>query len=124
MGCYFDTFFTLRFPSQGSLDCGALNCGCDDCDGKYSVVMKNIAVEYFLDLRNFGSRIVGVDDTQAVFDKRVSFAFQTEDTVASKNLSFVTMGEDKTDEEWQANIVWQRSSDEAKICISPYRLLY
>ncbi|GJX40820.1 hypothetical protein Tco_0255810 [Tanacetum coccineum] len=34
------------------------------------IVMKNIAVEYFLDLRNFESRIVvGVDDTQVVVDK-------------------------------------------------------
>ncbi|GKF72021.1 hypothetical protein Tco_0208135, partial [Tanacetum coccineum] len=59
------------------------------------VVVKNIAVEYLLDSRNFGSRlVVGVDDTQVVVDKldRVSFAFQAEDTVARKNLSFVTMG--------------------------------
>ncbi|GJV84611.1 retrovirus-related pol polyprotein from transposon TNT 1-94 [Tanacetum coccineum] len=59
------------------------------------VVMENIAVEYFLDLGYFGSRIVvGVDDTQVVDDKldRVSFAFQMEDTIARKNLSFVTMG--------------------------------
>ncbi|GJR21239.1 hypothetical protein Tco_0969766 [Tanacetum coccineum] len=64
---------------------------------KIAVVMalvENIAVEYFLDSRNFRSRlVVGVDDTQVVVDKldRVSFAFQTEDTVARKNLSFVTM---------------------------------
>ncbi|GJX65128.1 hypothetical protein Tco_0299471 [Tanacetum coccineum] len=60
-----------------------------------AVAMENIAVEYFLDLRNFESRIViGVDDTQVVVDKpdRVSFALQTEDTVARKNLSFVAMG--------------------------------
>ncbi|GJZ47792.1 hypothetical protein Tco_0601624 [Tanacetum coccineum] len=59
------------------------------------IVKENIAVEYFLDLRNFGSRIVvGVNDTQVVVDKlhQVSFVFQTEDTVARKNLSFVTMG--------------------------------
>nr|GEY01852.1 hypothetical protein [Tanacetum cinerariifolium] len=48
-----------------------------------------------IDLENFGTRIVvGVDDTQVVVDKldRVSFAFHTKDTVARKNLSFVTMG--------------------------------
>ncbi|GJT52065.1 hypothetical protein Tco_0978222 [Tanacetum coccineum] len=59
------------------------------------VVMENIVVVYFLDIENFGSRIiVGVDDTQAVVDKldRVSFTFHTEDTVAMKNLSFVMMG--------------------------------
>ncbi|GJU99086.1 zinc knuckle CX2CX4HX4C containing protein [Tanacetum coccineum] len=59
------------------------------------IVMKNIAVEYFLDLRNFESRIVvGVDDTQVVVDKldRVSFAFHTVDTGARKKLSFVTKG--------------------------------
>ncbi|GKC95471.1 hypothetical protein Tco_1160913 [Tanacetum coccineum] len=59
------------------------------------VVMENIAVGYFLDLGDFGSRIVvGVDDTQVVVDKldRVSFAFQTEDTVVRKNMSFVMMG--------------------------------
>ncbi|GKD38680.1 hypothetical protein Tco_1258887, partial [Tanacetum coccineum] len=59
------------------------------------VVVENITVKYFFDLRNFRSRlVVGVDDTQVVVDKldRVSFAFQTEDRVARKNLSFVTMG--------------------------------
>nr|GEW62068.1 hypothetical protein [Tanacetum cinerariifolium] len=59
------------------------------------IVVENIMVEYFLDLGNFGSRTaVGVDDTQVV-DKldRVLFAFHTEDMVARKNLSFVTMGQ-------------------------------
>ncbi|GJW29884.1 putative reverse transcriptase domain-containing protein, partial [Tanacetum coccineum] len=58
------------------------------------IVVKNIVVEYFLDSRNFGSRlVVVVDDTQVVIDKldRVSFAFQTEDTVARKNLIFVNL---------------------------------
>nr|GEX10410.1 hypothetical protein [Tanacetum cinerariifolium] len=58
------------------------------------VVVENITVEYFLDSRNFGSRlVVGVDDTQVVVDKldRVSFTFQTKDTVARENLSFLTM---------------------------------
>ncbi|GKA74344.1 hypothetical protein Tco_0780646 [Tanacetum coccineum] len=58
------------------------------------VVVENIMVEYFLDLRNFGSRIGGVDDTSIVIDKldRVKFAFQKEDTVARKNLSFENLG--------------------------------
>ncbi|GJU46271.1 hypothetical protein Tco_1203537 [Tanacetum coccineum] len=66
--------------------------------GKNTVVMavvENIAVEDFLDSRNFRSRlVVGVDDTQVVVDKlaRVAFAFQTEDTVTRKNLSFVNLG--------------------------------
>ncbi|GJY45136.1 hypothetical protein Tco_0433349 [Tanacetum coccineum] len=61
------------------------------------IVIENITIVYFLDFGNFGSRdVVGFDDTQVVVDKlvRVSFAFQTQDTVARKNLSFVTMGND------------------------------
>ncbi|GKD65622.1 hypothetical protein Tco_1307730 [Tanacetum coccineum] len=54
------------------------------------VVMENIMVAYFLGIGNFGIRvIVGFDVTQVV---RLSIAFQTHDTVARKNLSFVTMG--------------------------------
>ncbi|GJY94958.1 hypothetical protein Tco_0511319 [Tanacetum coccineum] len=65
------------------------------------VVVENIVVEYFLDSQNFGSRkedtvvmVVVVDDTPIVIDKlvRVTFAFQKEDTVARKNLSFVNLG--------------------------------
>ncbi|GJS40711.1 hypothetical protein Tco_0565754 [Tanacetum coccineum] len=58
------------------------------------IVVKKIMVEYFLDSSNFGSRIVVVDDTPIVSDKldRVTFAFQKEDTVARKNLSFVNLG--------------------------------
>ncbi|GJY13597.1 hypothetical protein Tco_0382906 [Tanacetum coccineum] len=58
------------------------------------IVVKKIVVEYFLDSSNFGSRIVVVDDTPIVIDKlvRVTFAFQKEDTVARKNLSFVNLG--------------------------------
>ncbi|GKC00946.1 hypothetical protein Tco_0987082 [Tanacetum coccineum] len=59
------------------------------------VVMENIAIVYFLDFGNFGIRdVVGFDDTQVVVYKlvRQSFAFQTQDTVAMKNLSFVTIG--------------------------------
>ncbi|GJW83885.1 hypothetical protein Tco_0157030 [Tanacetum coccineum] len=58
------------------------------------IVVKNIVVEYFLDSRNFGSRIVGVDDTPSVIDKldQVTFAFQKEDMVPRKNLSFVNLG--------------------------------
>ncbi|GJV69503.1 nucleotide-binding alpha-beta plait domain-containing protein [Tanacetum coccineum] len=61
-----------------------------------AVVVENIVVEYFLDSRNFGSRMVVVDDTPIVIDKlvRVTFAFQKEDTVARKNLSFVNLGLD------------------------------
>ncbi|GKE27425.1 hypothetical protein Tco_1442809, partial [Tanacetum coccineum] len=57
------------------------------------VVVEKIAVEDFLGSRNFGS-LVGVDDTQVVVDKLgwVTFAFQTEDTVARKSLSFVNHG--------------------------------
>nr|GEY60747.1 putative ribonuclease H-like domain-containing protein [Tanacetum cinerariifolium] len=65
------------------------------------VVVENIVVEYFLDSQNFGSRkedtvvmvVVVDDDTPIVIDKlvRVTFAFQKEDTVARKNLSFVNM---------------------------------
>ncbi|GJX77333.1 hypothetical protein Tco_0324144 [Tanacetum coccineum] len=56
-------------------------------------VVENIVVEYFLDSRNFGSRMVVVDDTPIVIDKlvRVTFAFQKEETVARKNLSFVNI---------------------------------
>ncbi|GJT08562.1 DNA helicase [Tanacetum coccineum] len=58
-------------------------------------------MEYFLDSKIFGSRkedtvvmVVVVDDTPIVIDKlvRVTFAFQKEDTVARKNLSFVEPG--------------------------------
>ncbi|GJY44703.1 zf-CCHC domain-containing protein [Tanacetum coccineum] len=65
------------------------------------VVVENIVVEYFLDSQNFGSRkkdtvvmVIVVDDTPIVIDKlvRVTFAFQKEDTVARKNLSFVNLG--------------------------------
>nr|GEU76560.1 hypothetical protein [Tanacetum cinerariifolium] len=59
------------------------------------VVVENMTVEYFLDSPNFGSRlVVGLDDTQVGVDKLacLSFAFQTEDTVARKNLSFVNLG--------------------------------
>nr|GEY13294.1 hypothetical protein [Tanacetum cinerariifolium] len=62
------------------------------------IVMEKIAVvtvEDFLDSRKFESRrVVGVDDTQVVVDKltRVAFVFQTEDTIARKNLSFVNLG--------------------------------
>ncbi|GKF09377.1 hypothetical protein Tco_0043601 [Tanacetum coccineum] len=61
-----------------------------------------VVVEYFLDSQNFGSRkedtvviVVVVEDTPIVIDKlvRVTFAFQKEDTVARKNLSFVNLGE-------------------------------
>ncbi|GJS26454.1 hypothetical protein Tco_0487074 [Tanacetum coccineum] len=57
------------------------------------VVVENIMVEYFLDSRNFGSRMVVVDDTTIVIDKldRVTIVFQNEDTVR-KDLSFVTPG--------------------------------
>nr|GEV61935.1 hypothetical protein [Tanacetum cinerariifolium] len=57
-------------------------------------VVENIVVEYFLDSRNFGSRMVVVDDMSIVIDKlvRVTFAFQKEETVARKNLSFVNLG--------------------------------
>nr|GEV62776.1 hypothetical protein [Tanacetum cinerariifolium] len=58
-------------------------------------VVENIAMEDFLDSRNFGSRlVVGVDDTQVVVDKLawVAFAFQTEYTITRKNLSFVNLG--------------------------------
>nr|GFC76613.1 hypothetical protein [Tanacetum cinerariifolium] len=56
-------------------------------------VVENIVVEYFLDSRNFESRMV-VDDTPIVIDKlvRVTFAFQKEETVARKNLSFMNLG--------------------------------
>nr|GEV80113.1 katanin p60 ATPase-containing subunit A-like 2 isoform X2 [Tanacetum cinerariifolium] len=55
------------------------------------VVVENIVVEYFLDSQNFGSR---KEDTPIVIDKlvRVTFAFQKEDTVVRKNLSFVNLG--------------------------------
>ncbi|GKD88616.1 hypothetical protein Tco_1364123, partial [Tanacetum coccineum] len=56
------------------------------------IVMKKIMLAYFLDSRNFGSRIVGFDDTPIVshkLDRRVTFAFQ--DTVAT-NLSFGNLG--------------------------------
>ncbi|GKB70964.1 hypothetical protein Tco_0932376 [Tanacetum coccineum] len=79
---FFDAFFPLRLASQGSWACVVM------------IVMENIAVVYFLDLGNFGIRdVVGFDDTQVVVDKlvRVSFAFQTQDTAARKNLSFLTM---------------------------------
>nr|GEU72176.1 hypothetical protein [Tanacetum cinerariifolium] len=58
------------------------------------VMVKNIVVEYFLDSRNFRSRMVVVDDTPIVIDKlvQVTFAFQKEDTIARKNLSFVNLG--------------------------------
>ncbi|GKC91107.1 hypothetical protein Tco_1151756 [Tanacetum coccineum] len=68
------------------------------------VVVENIVVEYFLDSQNFGSRkkdtvvmVIVVDDTPIVIDKlvRVTFAFQKEDTVARKNLSFVNLGSRK-----------------------------
>ncbi|GJZ28453.1 hypothetical protein Tco_0573100 [Tanacetum coccineum] len=60
------------------------------------IVMENIVVEYFLDSRNSRSRMVDVDDTPIVIDKldRVTFAFQKEETVARKNLSFVNLGHD------------------------------
>nr|GEU59113.1 hypothetical protein [Tanacetum cinerariifolium] len=63
------------------------------CDSN-RIVMKNIMVEYFLDSRNFGSRMVVVDDTPIVIDNlgRVTFAFQNEETIARKNLSFVNLG--------------------------------
>ncbi|GJV04837.1 hypothetical protein Tco_1338406 [Tanacetum coccineum] len=84
------------------------------------VVVENIVVEYFLDSQNFRSRkedtvvmVVVVDDTPIVIDKlvRVTFAFQKEDTVARKNLSFVNLGksihvimkEDMNDEEIRLN---------------------
>nr|GEY80081.1 hypothetical protein [Tanacetum cinerariifolium]GEZ02803.1 hypothetical protein [Tanacetum cinerariifolium] len=56
-------------------------------------VVEKIVVEDFLDSRNFGI-LVGVNDTQVVADKlaRMTFAFQTEDTVARKNLNFVNLG--------------------------------
>nr|GEU79577.1 zinc finger, PMZ-type [Tanacetum cinerariifolium] len=82
----------------GSLACGTLNCGCDGCGEKYcgcdDCCGKYWVVEYFLDSRNFGSRmVVVVDDTTIVLDKldRVIIVFQKEDT-ATKNLSFVTPG--------------------------------
>ncbi|GJT04704.1 hypothetical protein Tco_0839166 [Tanacetum coccineum] len=59
------------------------------------IVIENIVVVYFSDFENFKSRdVVGFDDTQVVVDKlvRVSFAFQMQDMIARKNLSFVTMG--------------------------------
>ncbi|GJU32281.1 hypothetical protein Tco_1175870 [Tanacetum coccineum] len=65
------------------------------------VVVENIVVESFLDSQNFVSRkedtvvmVVVVDDTPIVIDKLVlvTFAFQKEDTVARKNLSFATLG--------------------------------
>ncbi|GJY78588.1 hypothetical protein Tco_0484389 [Tanacetum coccineum] len=65
------------------------------------VVVEKIVVWYFLDSKNFGSHkedtvvmAVVVEDTQIVIDKlvRVTFAFQKEDTVARKNLSFVNLG--------------------------------
>ncbi|GKE02294.1 hypothetical protein Tco_1390277, partial [Tanacetum coccineum] len=66
-----------------------------------AVVVEKIVVEYFLDSKNFGSRkedtvvmVVIVDDTPIVIDMvvQVTFAFQKEDTVARKNLSFVNLG--------------------------------
>ncbi|GJX40819.1 zinc knuckle CX2CX4HX4C containing protein [Tanacetum coccineum] len=48
------------------------------------IVMKNIAVEYFLDLRNFESRIVvGVDDTQVVVDKLDRIVWKTRNDMDS-----------------------------------------
>ncbi|GKG37907.1 hypothetical protein Tco_0457130, partial [Tanacetum coccineum] len=46
------------------------------------------------DSQNSGSRVVDVDDTPIVIDKldRVTFAFQKEETVVRKNLSFVNLG--------------------------------
>ncbi|GKA70597.1 hypothetical protein Tco_0776736, partial [Tanacetum coccineum] len=66
-----------------------------------AVVVEKIVVEYFLDSKNLGSRkedtvvmVVIVDDTPIVIDMvvQVTFAFQKEDTVARKNLSFVNLG--------------------------------
>ncbi|GKE56619.1 hypothetical protein Tco_1495804, partial [Tanacetum coccineum] len=57
----------------------------------YAFHHEGLCLVYFFDLRNFGSRlVVGVDDTQVVVDKldRVSFAFQMEDRVGRKNLSW------------------------------------
>nr|GFA41408.1 RNA-directed DNA polymerase, eukaryota, reverse transcriptase zinc-binding domain protein [Tanacetum cinerariifolium] len=61
--------------------------------------MENIVVGYFLDSQNFGSR---KEDTPVVIDKlvQVTFAFQKEDTVARKNLSFVNLGLSG----WKANL--------------------
>ncbi|GJS61792.1 reverse transcriptase domain, reverse transcriptase zinc-binding domain protein [Tanacetum coccineum] len=67
MGCFFDTLFLLRLASRVVM-----------------IVMKNIAVEYFLDLGNFKSRIVvGVDDTQVVVDKLDRIVWKTRNDMDS-----------------------------------------
>nr|GEU90693.1 hypothetical protein [Tanacetum cinerariifolium] len=92
-------------------------------------VVENITVEYFLDSGNFKSRlVVGVDDMQVVVDKldRVSFTFQTEDTVARKNLSFLTMGKRRTTASYGSVVTRQRReprmNGEQALATTPFSL--